>query len=108
MHQVAQDSSAAHRRAQEISEHASLRRRGGDLLRARVLYAEAAQLEQKALSMIPPGHSRTRAILGVSAVALWCKSARYVQADKLAQELLADADLPAFARDQIKELLIDR
>lgn len=96
-----------HRAAQALSQQASLARLAGDVAEARALYAEAAELEESALSAVPSDQIRTKGILGVSAVALCYKAARYDEAEALAHRLMADPHLPAFARDELKELLIE-
>lgn len=76
-----------------------------DESRATNLYRQAAELEQKALDSLEPDKVRTRGITAVSAVALWYKANEYTAAERLAYGLLADDDIPDFARDQLRNLV---
>jgi hypothetical protein len=73
--------------------------------RARQLYAEAAKLEAEALTDLAPGKLRTLGITSVSAVALWFKARQFGEAQKLAHRVMANDALPAFASQQLQELL---
>lgn len=73
--------------------------------RARALYAEAAKAEAAALMEVNIGKIRTRGVTAVSAVALWFKARAFAESQKLAHQILAEADLPAFAREQLQVLL---
>jgi hypothetical protein len=73
--------------------------------RARELYAQAAQLEVQALADLAPTKLRTIGITAVSAVALWFKARRFEEAQKLAHRVLANNSVPAFASQQLQELL---
>jgi hypothetical protein len=71
------------------------------------LYRQAAELEERALAKIPADKVRTRGIVGISATALWFKSGRRDQAERVARALLDDESLPVFARSEVQELLDD-
>jgi hypothetical protein len=79
--------------------------RRGDAARAKLLYAEAADFEQKALAAVGSEKSRTRGVTAVSAVALWYKSAAFEHAEQLAYSILADPLLPEFARADLRSLV---
>ncbi len=69
------------------------------------LYASAARAEQQALDQLDPSKSRTRGVIAVSAVALWFKATNYLAAEQLAHALLAGGDIPAFAREELRNLV---
>jgi len=69
-----------------------------------LLYRQAAEAEEKALSVLDPAKRRTLGITAVSAVALWCKGGDLDRAKQLADRLV-DKDLPSFATRQIGEIL---
>ena len=73
--------------------------------RARALYAEAARAEAAALMEVSTFKVRTFGITAVSAVALWFKAREFVEAQRLAHRMLGEADLPAFAKEQLQVLL---
>jgi hypothetical protein len=72
--------------------------------RALLLYRQAAEAEEAALSVLDPAKRRTVGITAVSAVALWCKGRDYDRAKQLVDRL-ARQDLPPFATRQIGEIL---
>jgi hypothetical protein len=72
--------------------------------RALLLYRQAAEAEEKALSELDPAKRRTLGITAVSAVALWCKSGDFDRAKRLADRLVGK-DLPSFATRQIQEMI---
>lgn len=69
------------------------------------LYRRAAEAEKQALDAIEVGKGRTRGVTAVSAVALWYKAGEYVSAEQLAHCMLADSDIPDFARDDLRNLV---
>ena len=69
------------------------------------MYKKAGAEEVAALNDVPGTKQRTRGITAVSAVALWYKGLEFAAAEQLAYKCLADGGLPAFARDQIRNLL---
>jgi len=80
----------------------AVRDNAGD--RALLLYRQAAEAEEAALSVLDPAKRRTLGITAVSAVALWCKGRDYGRAKQLVDRL-AGQDLPPFATRQIGEIL---
>ena len=73
--------------------------------RARALYAEAAKAEAAALMEVNITKIRTLGVTAISAVALWFKAREFAESQKLAHQILGEADLPAFAREQLQVLL---
>ena len=73
--------------------------------RAQKLYADAAKAEASALMEVNIFKVRTLGITAVSAVALWFKAREFAEAQKLAHRILGEADLPAFAKQQLHALL---
>ena len=69
------------------------------------LYRQAAEVEQKALAQIDISKVRTRGITSVSAVALWFKAGEYEHAEQLAYLMLADSNMPDFARGDLRDLV---
>ena len=84
---------------------------------AACLYAKAAEAEVKAVAALNPSSRRTLGITTVSAVSLRLKAARcadhgatraglLARAEEAAQAWLNEADLPDFAEDQLRSLLL--
>ena len=73
--------------------------------RARALYAEAAKADAAALMEVNITKIRTLGVTAISAVALWFKAREFAESQKLAHQILGEADLPAFAREQLQVLL---
>jgi hypothetical protein len=73
--------------------------------RAQKLYADAAKAEASALMDVDIFKVRTLGITAVSAVALWFKAREFAEAQQLAHRILGEADLPAFAKEQLQVLL---
>ncbi len=69
------------------------------------LYYLAAQAEEQALKLIEGDKLRTIGILAVSTASLYYKSERPEEAKRIADQYLALPDLPAFARQQLTELV---
>lgn len=78
---------------------------GAEPEKARLLYAQAAKAEAAALLEVDISKARTLGITAVSAVALWFKAREFDAAQRLAHRILGEADLPAFAREQLRALL---
>lgn len=95
-----------HRESEILASQAELLMRQGDVEAAKLIYAKAARLEEAALKAIGSDKPRTLGILAVSAIALYYKAAEYVSAQRLANEMLSQYQLPAFARRQINEILV--
>jgi hypothetical protein len=84
--------------AEELS-----RRHEGD--RAAELYRLAADTEVNALESLDPSKTRTIGITVVSAASLYFKAQEFSQAKKIAHKWLATDLLPAFAVDELEDLL---
>lgn len=94
-----------HRASEVAAMEAEQNFRSGQASVAAALYAQAAELEQQALTTLDPAKARTRGITAISAVSLWFKAARYEQAEQLAYAMLADASIAAFARADLRNLV---
>src|SRR5690606_22724562 len=94
-----------HEEAQRLAEQASMALQNGQELQARMLYARAADLEEKALAGIAKSKRRTWSILAVSHASLLYKARRYDDAELALYGYLARRDLLDFARHQLRELL---
>lgn len=86
-----------------IEAQLALRARNAD--HALVLYKQAAQSERKALEQLDMSKVRTRGITAVSAVALSFKANEYELAEQLAYAMLADSNIPEFAREELRTLV---
>jgi hypothetical protein len=73
--------------------------------RAQILYANAAQAEEQAITDTDPAKIRTLGISVVSAVSLHYKADQLSNAEHIACRWLGKASLPRFAVEQIRELL---
>ena len=92
--------------ASEIAAiHAEEAFRGGDAAKARLLYETAAESEERALATVDSAKMRTRGITAVSAVSLWYKADAFHRAEQLAHSMLADPQLPGFARVELRTLV---
>jgi hypothetical protein len=80
-----------------------LRRHEGD--QAAELYRLAAKAETNALNNVDFSKTRTLGITAVSAVSLYFKAQEFLQARKLAHKWLATDLLPAFAVEELEDLL---
>ncbi len=94
-----------HSESERLAAEAEVALRSGDDVRARSLYADAAQAEARALCDLDPGKTRTLGISAVSAVALWYKARNYPEAERLAHHWLSTQKLPPFATEQLQGLL---
>jgi hypothetical protein len=86
-----------------IEAHLALRERNTS--QALDLYKRAAETERRALDLLDISKVRTRGITAVSAIALWFKAGEYAYAEQLAHLMLADPDIPDFAREDIRNLV---
>ena len=69
------------------------------------LYVRAADAESAALASLDVSKTRTLGISAVSAASLYFKAAEFVRAEQMAFQWLGHASLPAFAADQLRNLL---
>lgn len=93
-----------HSESERFAIEAQIAMRDRKAEQATMLYKLAAEQEQHALAHIDVSKVRTRGITAVSAVALWFKAAEYVLAERLAYSMLADAHIPDFAREELRNL----
>jgi len=96
-----------HSRSEHLAAQASAELRKGEQDMARKLYREAAAAEMAALKAVDSTKKRTLGVTAVSAVALFFKGQAYEEAEKFGYRSLADYELPAFAQQQLRELLQD-
>ncbi len=94
-----------HRQSEQFASDATLAYRRGDELAARALYVKAAEAEQNALLQLDTTKARTRGVTAVSVVSLWFKAGDYTKAEQLAYSHLSAADIPAFARSELRSLV---
>ena len=94
-----------HAESERLAIAAQLASRARDTDGALDLYRQAAKAERLALDLLDSSKARTRGITAVSAVALWFKAAEYTLAEQLAHSVLADSDLPEFARQELRHLV---
>ena len=97
--------SELHAQSEKLATEAHLALRSGRARDAQNLYLQAAELERKALDLLDVTKSRTRGITAVSAVALWFKAGEYTFAEQLAYSTLTDSQIPAFAREELRNLV---
>lgn len=98
---------AHHSESELLAAQAEVASRSGDLADARRLYALAAAAEQRAVQDLDPTKVRTFGVSAVSAVALFVKAGDLKSAEMAAGQWLGSTSLPAFARQQLRELLQD-
>ena len=77
-----------HRQSEQLASNAEVTAHRGDSARARELYIEAAQAEEKALQEVELAKSRTYGITAVSAVSLYFKATEWKVARNLAHRCL--------------------
>ena len=94
-----------HSRSEHFAAAAEVAGRAQDAAKAQELYREAAEAESRALAALPPEKHRTIAVTAVSAVALWFKAGDYQAATSLAYQWLDSDALPAFAIDQLHDIV---
>lgn len=94
-----------HRQSEGFASEAEIAVRSRQHSRALQLYAKAAQAEETALQYVEPSKQRTYGITAVSAVSLYFKASQYDLARNFAYRCLGSGRLPAFAIQQIDELL---
>lgn len=94
-----------HAKSESLAIEASVAIKNRDIKRAQDLYKSAAQLEKQALDLLDADKTRTRGITAVSAVALWFKGGEYAQAEQIAHAALADATMPNFVRQELRNLV---
>lgn len=93
------------RQAEELSFDAERAAKRGDAGLARDLYLSAAELETAVARDVPADAPRVRAVLAVSAVALWLKAGRYRECEDLAADFLREPDVERLAGDELREIV---
>jgi hypothetical protein len=94
-----------HQKSEQLASEAHILVRRGEQERAIELFSGAAEAEHQALLALDLSKARTFGITAVSAVSLSFKARRFSVAEKLAFYGLARHELPAFAVEQLKNLL---
>jgi predicted RNase H-like HicB family nuclease len=94
-----------HKQSEQFAGEAEAAEYKGEADRARELYRRAAELEEKALSVLDRQKMKTLGITVVSVAALWFKAGQLQQACRIAEEWLASETLPAFATTQLVGLV---
>lgn len=94
-----------HAESERLAIEAQLTLRERNVGKALDLYKQAADAERRALDQLDKSKTRTRGITAVSAVALWFKAGEYTLAEQLAHSMLADIDIPEFAREELRNLV---
>ncbi len=94
-----------HRLSEEAAEAAHLAVRNGLVEEARQLFSKAADAEVQALAELSINKTRTLGVTAVSATALRFKANELNAAEKIALQWLSSGLLPAFATDQLRELV---
>jgi hypothetical protein len=97
-----------HRRVEAIMAQAERLEADGQTDEAQPFYLEAAKLEAEVLREIPDSRPRTRGIIAVSTASLFWRAGVQHEVERIAREYLAMPDLPAFARVQLSDLLVNR
>ena len=96
---------AYHRESERFASEAEIFAHRGDMLRAKQFYWRAAEAELFALDELSSEKRRTFGITAVSAIALHMKAAKWDDAQILAYRCLGSGRLPAFAWEQIEDLV---
>lgn len=94
-----------HRRSEELASEGFIATRTGNADRAAVLYAQAADAEERALRELDPSKTRTLGVTAISAVSLWFKAREYQRAEQLAFSMLGNRKLPGFATADLRNLV---
>jgi hypothetical protein len=94
-----------HRESERLASEAEVAARRGDAAASRSLYAQAAQSEVSALSLLGPDKSRTLGITAVSAASLWYHAKNIEEAARVAHYASILPGLPAFAAADLRALL---
>lgn len=94
-----------HTRSEGYASQAEELRRRHEGNHAAELYRLAAEAEVNALDNLDPSKTRTIGITAVSAASLYFKAQEFLQARKIAHKLLATDLLPAFAIEELEDLL---
>lgn len=94
-----------HSKSEELAAQAEYERKRGSAERAVHLFRQAAEEETSALRYVDASKARTYGITAVSAASLWYKAHEPKMAEQVAHNSLSSGILPAFASQQLKQLL---
>jgi hypothetical protein len=94
-----------HSKSEELDSKAEHERKRGSVEQAILLYRQAAEEECSALRFVAEGKARTYGITAVSAASLWYKARDPKMAEQVAHHALSSGILPAFASQQLRQLL---
>jgi len=94
-----------HSQSETLAAAAHEARAAADPKRAAELFGQAAQAEEIALDALGPDRPRTLGITAISAAALWYKGGKLERAAQLAHRASAKQGMPAFALQDLRELL---
>ncbi len=86
-----------------VEAHAALQR--GDVAQAKTHFVNAARAEANALDSVGTDKPRTLGITAVSAASLWYKAGELQTSEQIAYKALAISGIPAFAIQELRELL---
>lgn len=95
-------------RSDELTFQAERFERAGDFGAARLLYAEAAELETAVALEVPPENLRIRSVLAESAASLWYRARQWDQVERVASRFLSDAAaLVPESAQELRSILAD-
>ena len=94
-----------HRESERLASQAQAELGKGNRREAIHLYVRAADAENAALAALDSSKTRTLGISAVSAASLYFKATEFKRAEQVAFQWLGYASLPAFAVEQLKNLL---
>ncbi|MCP4701807.1 MAG: hypothetical protein GY862_33850 [Gammaproteobacteria bacterium] len=94
-----------HKQSEIFAGQAEIALKHGEIVRARTLYAQAAEAEELALHQLDNSKKRTVGISAVSTASLWYKAKEFQKAEKTAYRWLGSESLPEFASTQLREIL---
>ena len=97
-----------HRQVEELTAQAERLDAAGDRAGATQLYLQAAERESHVYEGVPRSRPRTRGIIAVSVVSLLWRAGAHAEVVRMGQKYLTEPELPAFARAQIGDLLVNR
>lgn len=97
--------SEAHKESELYAIQAHEAARNGDVGAAQQLFVLAADNEAAALQAIDSDKPRTLGIIAISAAALYYKGREFDRAAQIAHQYAARGDLPAFAKQELRNLL---
>src|SRR5262245_36302585 len=94
-----------HSKSEKFAAEAEAERKRGSAEKAILLYRQAAEEESSALKFVSEDKARTYGITAVSAASLWYKAHDPKTAEQVAHQSLSSGILPAFASQQLRQLL---